>query len=152
MPVPYSTAAGWKGGKRPQGENKEALLKWATARAKKARQSSYDTTYAERSGAPLRVAEGVLGAAEARTARNIKRLAEIRGRAQSLVSMLKAVLADQQTVVDDLEPWSNIEANYIAANLSADAVAELGDAAGDLLASVEQENAQAKPKKKGRAE
>ncbi len=81
----------WKQGVRPEGKSVELLLKWAQALP-----------------APAPPPD-VLDTAIDRTHANLKRLAEIRGYAQAVLSMLHTVAAEQQKVVDFLDPWANEE-------------------------------------------
>lgn len=57
------------------------------------------------------------------TARNLQRLAEIRGQALGVLRMLEAVTAEQQRVVDSLDPWALKESELRAAGYNDDEVA-----------------------------
>lgn len=108
--VPHSTAAGWKDGKVPEGENRELLIRWA-----------------ESLPAPPPPPELVTAAIQ-RTAENLAKLGEIRGQARSVLVMLQAVIAEQQKVVDSLEPWALGEARLMLAGFSEDEAASVAAA------------------------
>lgn len=57
------------------------------------------------------------------TAQNLKRLAEIRGQALGVLRMLEAVTAEQQRVVDSLDPWALKESELRAAGFNDDEIA-----------------------------
>ena len=59
------------------------------------------------------------------TARNLQRLAEIRGQALGVLRMLEAVTAEQQRVVDSLDPWAVRESELRASGLDDDEVASV---------------------------
>lgn len=59
------------------------------------------------------------------TARNLQRLAEIRGQALGVLRMLQAVTAEQQRVVDSLDPWAVRESELRASGLDDDEVASV---------------------------
>lgn len=95
--VSPATITRWKDGHRPLGKGIAKLLSWAEALP------------------PGPPPPDVMIAAIQRTAENLMKLGEIRGQARGVLTMLQAVTAEQQRVVDSLEPWSMAEAQLLAA-------------------------------------
>lgn len=98
--VKSSTITKWKGGARPEGANKEAVIEMA-----------------ERLGAPSTVTPDVLMAAVAVTGESLARLAEIRTYARVVLEQLQDAAKRQEMVVSALEPWSDAEGRHAAARL-----------------------------------
>lgn len=82
----------------PRGANLSRLVLWAES-------------------LPSQPQPDVLAAAIEKTGANLVRLAEIRGHARAVLSMLKSVTDEQQRVVDSLEPWSRAEGTALAAQV-----------------------------------
>lgn len=106
--VGHTTAAGWKGGTVPEGENREKILAWA-----------------ESVSAAVPPTPEVLQRAHESTRRNLVRLSEISGYAKSVLQMMEAVTEAQREVVRGLAPWVvEEEASYSS---------ELRDAQRDVM-------------------
>jgi transcriptional regulator with XRE-family HTH domain len=88
--VSEGTISRWLSAKSPPKRGLSVLVTWAE------RQPSY----AVPSATAVRVRE---------VAPNAKPLAELRGQARAVLSMLQAVIAEQQQLVEGLEPWSFID-------------------------------------------
>lgn len=80
------------------------------------------------------------------TGRNVAKLAEIRGYAAAVLSMLRSVTAEQEKVVDSLAPYVEAEGRFLAAQVPESELAQIAE-------SVKRSAAQATPgrKKKGSA-
>lgn len=135
VPVGHTTAAGWRDGVVPEGKNRELLIEWAEKLP---------------GGADSAVLASATAAARA-TASNVRKLAEIRGQARAVLSMLNAVAAEQQKVVDSLEPYADAEAMLDHGAYSAEDRAVIAAAFAKDPTPSPPEDAQPVPRKPRRA-
>lgn len=126
--VTPATITAWKSGNAPTGKTRQRLLEWAER--------------LESAAADLDAATKALEA----TGRNVAKLAEIRGYAAAVLSMLRSVTAEQEKVVDSLAPYVEAEGRFLAAQVPESELAQIAE-------SVKRSAAQATPgrKKKGSA-
>ena len=101
--VQRSALSRWKQGESPQGELREKLLAWAES-------------LPSRPAMPAE--EESIALAMERTGANLVRLAEIRGYARSVLSMMRAVAEEQQRVVDALEPYAAAEGRVMVGRVT----------------------------------
>jgi hypothetical protein len=101
--VPRSALTRWKQGGVPLGEAREKLLAWAESLPPRPAMPAEDETIA---------------LAMEQTGANLVRLAEIRGYARSVLSMMRAVTDEQQRVVDALEPYAAAEGRVMVGRVT----------------------------------
>ena len=73
-----------------------------------------------------------------RTGANLVRLAEIRGYARSVLSMMRAVAEEQQRVVDALEPYAAAEGRVMVGRVTVQDREEILGAVESLDAALKQ--------------
>ena len=123
MGVQRSALSRWKQGESPQGELREKLLAWAES-------------LPPRPAMPAE--EESIALAMERTGANLVRLAEIRGYARSVLSMMRAVAEEQQRVVDALEPYAAAEGRVMVGRVTVQDREEILGAVESLDAALKQ--------------
>lgn len=121
--VPRDALTRWKSGGSPTGKSKEKLLAWAES-------------LASRPAMPAE--EESIALAMERTGANLVRLAEIRGYARSVLSMMRAVAEEQQRVVDALEPYAAAEGRVMVGRVTVQDREEILGAVESLDAALKQ--------------
>lgn len=121
--VQRSALSRWKQGESPQGELREKLLAWAESLPSRPAMPAEEETIA---------------LAMERTGANLVRLAEIRGYARSVLSMMRAVAEEQQRVVDALEPYAAAEGRVMVGRVTVQDREEILGAVESLDAALKQ--------------